>query len=177
MKAWKRDQKRLQAELHALRGFVEARLGEVKSEVQRLMATYARVVGQVQGVAQGKKASPPARAARPAAASAKSTDAVTALQGALEGHGQRKALASAGGQRDQLLRSLIPLYLARGLKGVEVNSGAISRFWKTHGVTYAGPNAAKALRGKPGHAKKAGSGWAITDAGVKYVERSLGARN
>ena len=181
MKAWKRDQKRLQDELHALRGFVEARLTEVKAEVQRLMATYTRVVGQARGAAAAAPAPAKARVAprstRASSAAAAGPDAVAALESALSEHGSRKALTAAGAERDQLLRSLIPLYLARGVKGVEVNSGAISRFWLGHGVKYAGPNAAKALREKPGHAKKSGTGWAITEAGVKYVEKALSRPN
>lgn len=173
MKAKKRTQRLLQEELRALRGFVEARLGEVKSELQRLVHAYSKgtpLAAPAKKAASAKKAS---RGKKASSNGAPQGDSVGALQAALEGHPHSRQLVAAGSQRDQLLRSLVPLYLAQGLSGVEVNSGAISGFWKAHGVSYAGPNAAKALREHTGNASKKGKGWVITSAGVSYVEAAL----
>lgn len=72
------------------------------------------------------------------------------------------------------MRSLIPLYLARSLDAeLEVTSGTTSRFWGELGVTYAAPNAAKALRLHGGYAQDTQKGKAITARGVQYVEEML----
>lgn len=157
-------QKKMESEFAVLRAFIEARFAELKAELKRVVGQPVRVAAPAKPVAK-----PMVRAR---------TDAGTqsALLGALKSHKRGKDLVKAGKQPDQLLRSLIPLYLAREAKGVEVNSGAISAFWKAQGVKYAGPNAAKALRGHIGHANKAGKGWAITPNGVKYVESALGKK-
>ncbi|MBJ6762301.1 hypothetical protein JGU66_16145 [Myxococcaceae bacterium JPH2] len=99
-------------------------------------------------------------------------DVVGQLVDALRSHPKESVLVSAGRQKDQLLRSLIPLYLARSLD-VEVTSGTMSRFWGEFGVTYAAPNAAKALRLHAGYAQDTKKGKAITSKGVKYVEEAL----
>lgn len=91
---------------------------------------------------------------------------------ALDTHPRKKNLVKAGKKKDQLLRSLIPLYLARKLP-VEVSSGATSRFWAMHGIKYKAPNAAKALRTHPGHTKRTAKGPQITPKGVAYVEKAL----
>lgn len=101
------------------------------------------------------------------------SDTLDALLLALKKHPRKEALIKAGSQRDQLLRSLIPLYLAREL---DVNSGTISRFWKVHGVRYASPNAAKALREHVGYARSSKKGKRITPNGIKYVEAALSAK-
>ncbi|MCA3016119.1 MAG: hypothetical protein INH41_27365, partial [Myxococcaceae bacterium] len=90
----------------------------------------------------------------------------------LEASGQKAALIKAGKQKDQLLRSLIPLYLTQRTP-VEVSSGVTSRFWARFGVTYAAPNAAKALREHPGYARRTRVGNRITPNGVKYVDAAL----
>lgn len=101
------------------------------------------------------------------------TQAVNQLVDALKSHPQQKDLVSAGQQqKDQLLRSLIPLYLARSLD-MEVTSGTTSRFWGEFGVTYAAPNAAKALRMNTGYAQETKKGKAITSKGIKYVEQAM----
>jgi hypothetical protein len=97
---------------------------------------------------------------------------LAAIEKALSKHGHRKQLLAGGIQKDQLLRSLVPLYLARNLN-LEINSGIISRFWKLHGVSYATPNAAKALRLHVGYAREKGNRRQITPNGVKYVEDQL----
>ncbi|MDC0707100.1 hypothetical protein POL68_01330 [Stigmatella sp. ncwal1] len=101
-----------------------------------------------------------------------STQAVTQLVDALKTHPQQKDLVTAGQQKDQLLRSLIPLYLARALN-LEVTSGTTSRFWGTFGVSYAAPNAAKALRMNTGYAQETRKGKTITSKGVRYVEQAI----
>jgi hypothetical protein len=111
-----------------------------------------------------------AAAATPQDASA----AVGRLVDALRAHPRQEDLVSAGKQKDQLVRSLIPLYLARATEAdVEVTSGTMSRFWGELGVTYAAPNAAKALRLHAGHAQDTRKGKVITPRGVQYVEEAL----
>ncbi|WP_244226998.1 hypothetical protein [Corallococcus aberystwythensis] len=114
----------------------------------------------------------PAAAKKAASSGGASEDAVSVLEAALRGHARQKDLVSAGKEKDQLLRSLIPLYLAKALD-VEVTSGTTSRFWSGLGVTYAAPNAAKALRLHAGYAQDTKKGKAITAKGVRYVEDAL----
>ncbi|WP_223631591.1 hypothetical protein [Corallococcus sp. EGB] len=121
--------------------------------------------------ARKKSAAKKAPAAKKAAQGA-SEDAVSVLESALRGHARQKDLVSAGKEKDQLLRSLIPLYLAKALD-VEVTSGTTSRFWSGLGVTYAAPNAAKALRLHAGYAQDTKKGKAITAKGIRYVEDAL----
>ncbi|RKH38833.1 hypothetical protein [Corallococcus llansteffanensis] len=129
--------------------------------------------------AAAKKAPAKKAAARKAAPRAKSAaqpaseDAVSVLEAALRSHARQRDLVSAGKEKDQLLRSLIPLYLAKSLD-VEITSGTTSRFWSGLGVTYAAPNAAKALRLHAGYAQDTKKGKAITAKGVRYVEDALG---
>ncbi|WP_395823861.1 hypothetical protein [Archangium minus] len=124
-----------------------------------------------------RKKAPVAKAASPARTPAEdSGNAVGALVDALRAHPKQEVLVAAGRQKDQLLRSLIPLYLARALD-VEVTSGTTSRFWGELGVTYAAPNAAKALRLHTGFAQDTKKGKAITSKGIKYVESALAQLN
>jgi hypothetical protein len=97
---------------------------------------------------------------------------VGALVDALRAHPRQEELLAAGRRKDQLLRSLIPLYLARSL-ALEVTSGTTSRFWSELGVTYAAPNAAKALRLNAGFTQDTPKGKALTPKGIKYVESAL----
>jgi hypothetical protein len=119
----------------------------------------------------------PKKAARTGAEAAAPQDAsvvVARLVEALKAHPRHEALLSAGRQKDQLVRSLIPLYLARAVEAdVEVTSGTMSRFWGELGVTYAAPNAAKALRLHSGYAQDTKKGKAITPRGIQYVEEAL----
>ena len=96
------------------------------------------------------------------------------LVAALESHKRRAELVKAGKQKDQLLRSLIPLYLVRSGQGI--SSGVTSHFWDAHGVKYAAPNAAKALRERKDYAKAHKGGRKITPLGVRYVEAALNKR-
>jgi hypothetical protein len=114
-------------------------------------------------VTPAKKA-PPRKVAEP----------VAQLLAALDVHPQRAALLRAGRGKDQLLRSLIPLYLAQGLD-VDVTSGTVTKLWARHGVKFAAPNAAKALREHDGYSRRTSAGPLITPNGVKYVEDALAA--
>jgi hypothetical protein len=151
----------------------EAKIQKTSSArpVKRTPARTAKAAKSAAPKAAAKKASP-ARAGTKAPR-AQSSQAVTQLVDALKGHPQQKDLVTAGQQqKDQLLRSLIPLYLARALN-LEVTSGTTSRFWGTFGVSYAAPNAAKALRMNAGYAQETRKGKAITSKGVRYVEQAL----
>jgi hypothetical protein len=110
------------------------------------------------------------RAAKPQKPMAPSAE--LALGQALKKHPRRKLLVKAGALKDQLLRALVPLYLTKGQE-LEVSSGTISRFWESHGVRFAPPNAAKAFRQHEGYAKRTKNGRQITASGVKYVEAQV----
>lgn len=101
----------------------------------------------------------------------KAPSPIDVLVAALEAHPRRAELIRAGKKKDQLLRSLIPLYLVRSGEGI--SSGVTSKFWHAHGLNYAAPNAAKALREHKGYAKATKGGRRITATGVKYVETAL----
>jgi hypothetical protein len=118
-----------------------------------------------------KVAKKPAPKAAPAKKAAPA-DPLAALLSALDGHAKRAALIKAGKQKDQLLRSLIPLYVGQKL-GVDISSGTTSKFWAKHGVKFAAPNAAKVLREQKGYATRSGSTVQITKNGVSYVEAAL----
>ena len=134
-------------EITGLEKFIESKLAQLKS--------------------QFGKSTKPAKVTRPALESP-----LDLIEKALAKNPRRAQLLRAGVQKDQLLRSLVPLYLARTIDA-EVNSGIISRFWKLHGVSYATPNAAKALREHVGYARVKGNGRQITPNGIKYVEDQL----
>lgn len=112
-----------------------------------------------------KKKAAPAKKADPA-------DPLAALLSALDAHAKKAALIKAGKQKDQLLRSLIPLYVGQKL-GLDISSGTTSKFWAKHGVKFAAPNAAKVLREQKGFATRSGSSVQITKNGVSYVEAAL----
>jgi hypothetical protein len=115
---------------------------------------------------------PAAKAPAAKAPAAVGPDPLEVVLAALDAHPKKAALIKAGKQKDQLLRSLIPLYVAQKLD-VEVTSGVASKLWARHGVTFAAPNAAKVLREHAGYAKRNAKGVQITPAGVKYVEDAL----
>jgi hypothetical protein len=147
-------------EVAGIEAFIEKKFAELKQ------ALSARSAG-------GKKAA--SRKAGTKKPSDKGAETPLAqLLAAVQAHPRGGELAKAGKQKDQLLRSLIPLYLARELSGVEVTSGTTSKFWAHHKVTYAAPNAAKALREHAGYARRTAKGPKITPAGIKYVEAALG---
>ncbi|MEW6429999.1 MAG: hypothetical protein AB1730_00715 [Myxococcota bacterium] len=163
--AFKASGKNGKLEIHGLEAFIEKKFAEFK-----------KALGLAQG---GKKASSKkkkAPAKEGARGAAKSADPLDQLLAALAAHPKGAQLAKAGKQKDQLLRSLIPLYLARSLDGVAISSGTTSRFWAHHGVKYAAPNAAKALREHVGYARRTAKGPQITPNGVKYVDAALAGK-
>jgi len=149
-------------EILGLEEFIEAKVAEVR-----------RALAGAKGKLSPKKAKAKKKAKKsPRPAAKTGVLPIDQLSQALARHPRRAGLVRAGKQKDQLLRSLVPLYLARPL-GLEVNSGLISRFWKLQGVKYAPPNAAKALRNHAGYAKQTKAGRLISPNGVKYVESAL----
>ncbi len=151
-------------EIHGLESFIEKKFAELK-----------KAFG-VETAAPKKSAAPKARkAAAPAKKTASSkADPLAQILANLDAHPRKANLIKAGKQKDQLLRSLIPLYVARGT--VEVSSGITSKFWAKHGITYAAPNVAKALREHVGYARRTAKGPQITPNGVKYVEQALSGK-
>lgn len=145
-------------EIEGLEAYIERTVQVLERELRSLIA-------QELGGANGH-----AKAGRKAAAPAE--DPLASVLGELKGHARGKALLKAGKQKDQLLRSLIPLYLAKPL-GIELTSGVASKFWAKHGVAFAAPNAAKVLREHKGYAKRGKDGVRITEQGVAYVEAAL----
>lgn len=154
-------------EIHGLEAFIEKKFAEFKK---------ALGLAGGDGKSAAKKASKPAKQAAKKAAPAKAATPLDQLLGALSSHPKGAALAKAGKQKDQLLRSLIPLYLARSLNGLEISSGTTSKFWAKNGVKYAAPNAAKALREHVGYARRTAKGPQITPNGIKYVEAALSGK-
>jgi hypothetical protein len=147
-------------EVHGLEQYIEKRINELKRAL----------TGKVKAARKAVRKLRPVRALK-----VKGPSKPTALDivvKSLEGSSKRSVLIKAGKQKDQLLRSLIPLYLARH-SDVEITSGVVSKFWKLHGVKYAAPNAAKALREHVGYARNTKTGKAITPNGIKYVEQAL----
>lgn len=143
-----------------LEAYLESKIRDLKAALGLTKAPRAGTKSK----AAAKKAKAPAR-------TAKRTELEVLLH-ALSSHRQRKALIKAGKQKDQLLRSLIPLYLGRTVD-LPVSSGLASQFWAAQGVTFAAPNAAKALRQKPGHSRRTRQGPVITSTGIAYVEQAL----
>jgi hypothetical protein len=160
------------------RKFKEAKVEERISELRKLLKLDGKSTAPVSVTpapapkpAAAKKAKP-AKAAKTAKPTAPATDPLEALLAALDAHAKKAALIKAGKQKDQLLRSLIPLYVGQKLS-LDISSGTTSKFWAKHGVKFAAPNAAKVLREQKGYAKRAGSSVQITPTGVSYVEAAL----
>ncbi len=150
-------------EIHGLEAFIEQKVAELKHALGLDKKSAPR------------KAPRAARKAAPLKKAAASKDPLSQVLASLDAHPRKAALIKAGKQKDQLLRSLIPLYVSRG--GVEVSSGVTSKFWARHGITYAAPNVAKALREHVGYARKSAKGPQITPNGIKYVEQALSGKN
>jgi hypothetical protein len=141
--------------------------------IEQKIASWAKKLGFGGAPAAGKKVAKKSVKA-PAAKAAKATPStVQHLMAKLDAHPKRAALVKAGKLKDQLLRSLIPLYLAQKLTNMEITSGDTSEFWKLHGVKFLAPNAAKALREHVGYARRTKFGPQITPNGIKYVEAAL----
>lgn len=144
-------------EIHGLEAFIEQKFAELK-----------KAFG---GASKPAPKKAPAKKSAPAKKVSVVKDPLAAVLKSLDAHPKKVALIKAGKQKDQLLRSLIPLYVARG--GVEVSSGVTSKFWAKQGIVYAAPNAAKALREHVGYARRTAKGPQITPNGIKYVEQAL----
>ena len=151
-------------DIHGIEDFVERKVHEVLKALGLAGKTPAKKA------AAAKKAAP-----APKAVKVETDDALAVVLSALESSSKKAALIKAGKQKDQLLRSLIPLYIARS-SNAEVSSGVTSKFWAKHGVKYAAPNAAKALREHTGYSKRTKNGNQITPNGVKYVEAALSGK-
>lgn len=106
---------------------------------------------------------------------AEPSGALEKVLAAWNSHPKKHAFAKAGKLKDQLLRSLIPLYLVRK-HDLEITSGVMSKFWGKHGVKYQAPNAAKALREHVGYARQTKTGRQITPNGVRYVEAAIAGK-
>lgn len=153
-------------EIHGIEAFIEKKVAELKNALgigkKPEVKVAPKAAAPVTAVAR-KKAAKPAK--KPSA------DPLAALNELFNAHPKKAALIKAGKKKDQLLRSLIPLYVAGD--GIDVSSGTTSKFWAKHGVKYAAPNVAKAFRTHPGNVKRTSRGPRITPAGVKYVEAAL----
>ena len=158
---------------------IDALVAELRAVVRRLLPLGCEPAGESPGGAAPARpeaaASSPARGRtrkvrRPSSPAAK--DSLEPLLEAFRRHPRQDELRQAGERKDQLLRALIPLYVAQELE-LALNSGAVSRFWSSLGLRFAAPNVAKALRQKPGHARSVRQGWRISAAGVQYVEAAL----
>lgn len=156
-------------DIHGIEDFVERKVHEVLKALGLAGKTPAPKA------APAKKAAAKKAAPAPKAGKVETDDALAVVLSALESSSKKAALIKAGKQKDQLLRSLIPLYIARS-SNAEVSSGVTSKFWAKHGVKYAAPNAAKALREHTGYSKRTKNGNQITPNGVKYVEAALSGK-
>lgn len=162
-------------EIHGLEAFIEQKVAELR----HVLGLDSKGVSKTAKSAPAAKIAPPAKSPVKKATAAKQArparkDALNEVLAALDAHPKKAGLIKAGKQKDQLLRSLIPLYVAQG--NVEVSSGTMSKFWAKHGVKYAAPNAAKALRQHAGYARRTAKGQQITANGVKYVEQALNGK-
>lgn len=159
-------------DIHGLEEYVERKVHDVMTALGLGGKPAAKAASSKPAPTKKKAKAAPAPSKKAAPKKAGTGDALTEVLAALEAHPKKAGLVKAGKQKDQLLRSLIPLYVARD-RAVEISSGVTSRFWAKFGVKYAAPNAAKALREHPGHSKRTKTGNQITPNGVKYVEAAL----
>lgn len=155
-------------EIHGLEAFIEEKIGELKRAFGLHKKVEPEPKAPVKKAVAGKRAAP---VKKQAAEKKPKKDPLADVLAAFDSHPKRDGLIKAGKQKDQLLRSLIPLYVLRD--GAEISSGTTSKFWAKHGVTYAAPNVAKALREHTGYARRTAKGQQITAAGIKYVEQAL----
>jgi hypothetical protein len=162
-------------EISGLEQLIDSKIAALKKSFGTANKTAAvKPVEYVRPAATKSVAKKPAakKAVKKSASKPAAKDAFAIVMANLAKHPGKTALIKAGQQPDQLLRSLIPLYVAQG-SGVDVTSGVITNFWKKHGVSFAAPNAAKALREHVGYARQTKAGREITPNGVKYVEAAV----
>jgi hypothetical protein len=141
--------------------------------IEQKIAAWAKKLGFGGRTVAAKPAKKSVKAAVKVAKAKPAQTVVRQLVAKLDVHPKRTALIKAGKQKDQLLRSLVPLYLGQKLTNVEISSGDTSDFWRQYGVKYLAPNAAKALREHVGYARRTKFGPQITPNGIKYVEAAL----
>jgi hypothetical protein len=153
-------------EVHGIEEFLEKKLAELRKALGLGGGSAPKKA------AKKSKAKKPANVKKPA--TAVPVDPAAQLLKALDANAKKAALIKAGKQKDQLLRSLIPLYLSKG--AFEVTSGTTTRFWAKQGISFAAPNVAKALREHVGYARRTAKGAQITPNGVKYVEAALSSK-
>ncbi len=158
-------------EIDGLEAYIDRTVQVLERELRALIERELGG-GAKRGKADVSKASKSTKSSKVTKGLAAEGDPLSQVLAAHKAHPKAKALARAGKQKDQLLRSLIPLYVARPL-GLELTSGVASKFWAKHGVTFAAPNAAKVLREHKGYAKRGSAGVRITEQGVAYVEAAL----
>lgn len=157
-------------EVHGIEEFLEKKLADLR----KALGLGASPAKAAPAPVAKKKASKPAKKAVKVAAAATGADPSAQLIKALDAHAKKAGLIKAGKQKDQLLRALIPLYVSKG--AFEVTSGTTTRFWAKHGVSFAAPNVAKALREHVGYARRTAKGAQITPNGIKYVEAALAGK-
>ncbi len=162
-----REVKKGMFEIQGLEKFIEARFAEIKRALKTGLSGAKKAVKQTRATVTRVKPRP-----TPIKPAANGKEPLKRVLAALSKHPRRDELVRAGKQKDQLLRSLIPLYVARSLD-VDVTSGIMSDFWRFNGVKYLAPNAAKALREHVGYARQTKGGRQITPNGIKYVESKL----
>ncbi len=155
-------------EVHGLEEFIEKKFHDFKQALGLEPKPGKKTVAAATPVKKAQKAAKTVKKA----AEKVGDDVLGALSHALESHPKKDLVVKAGKKKDQLLRALIPLYLGRNAKG-EISSGVTSKFWAKHGIKFAAPNAAKALREHKGYSTRSKSGTAISSNGVKYVEEAL----
>ena len=119
-------------DIHGLEDFVERKVHDVMQALGLSGKTPAKAAKKAAPV---KKPAKTATAKKVAPVKAESGDALGTVLTALDGHAKKASLIKAGKQKDQLLRSLIPLYIARNVNA-EVSSGVTSKFWAKFGVKY-----------------------------------------
>ncbi len=150
-------------EIHGVEAFIEKKFAELK-----------KALGLSNAPSKSAKAAKKTASKKAPAVKVSNKDPLAQVLAALDSSSKKAALIKAGKQKDQLLRSLIPLYVARN---VDVSSGVTSKFWAKHGVSFAAPNVAKALREHVGYARRTAKGPQITPNGIKYVEQALSGKN
>ncbi len=155
-------------EVHGLEEFIEKKFHDFKQALGMEPKPGKKTVAASTPMKRAEKAVKSVKKA----ATKMGDDVLGALTDALEAHPKKASVVKLGKKKDQLLRALIPLYLGRNSKG-EISSGVTSKFWAKHGVKFAAPNAAKALREHKGYATRSKAGTAISSNGVKYVEEAL----
>lgn len=156
-------------EIHGVEAFIEKKFAELKKALGLASKSAGKSASKPAAKKTASKKAPTGNTVK-----VSNKDPLAQVLAALDSNSKKAALIKAGKQKDQLLRSLIPLYVARN---VDVSSGVTSKFWAKHGISFAAPNVAKALREHVGYARRTAKGPQITPNGIKYVEQALSGKN